>query len=323
MNHPKIHIDYPGDDQPWTDHKGRPYFPTRELIQAVNASLLLGRPLLVMGEPGCGKTSLAGAVLNELNRMAKSATPPQAPWKSREWHVKSSQRARDGLYTYDLVGRLRDSQLLANNAIRDEERREELMARTPKDYIKLNALGKAFEADSPTVLLVDEIDKADRDFPNDLLLELDEKRFRIEELSEEEDQDVFVEAKSQLMTIITSNNERELPEPFLRRCVFFYIEFPKREILDRIVRVHLKGAKDQVIKDVLDRFEALRTKMALARGNGENVKPVSTSELIDWAKVLRQYSDDEIIEKLKGQIPYSEVLVKRWDDHLRFIAKHS
>lgn len=321
MSLPQIRIEHPGPDNHWTDHKGRPYFPTEELVQAVNASLLLGRPLLVMGEPGCGKTSLAGAVLNELNRIAEGSDHPN--WDFREWHVKSSQRARDGLYTYDLVGRLRDSQLLANNAIQDEDRKHELLNRTPKDYIKLNALGKAFQADLPTVLLVDEIDKADRDFPNDLLLELDEKRFRIEELSEEGGEEVFVEAKSPLMTIITSNNERELPEPFLRRCVFFYIEFPGPALLERIVRVHLKGATDGVVDTVLSRFLTLRKKMINARNLGENVKAASTSELIDWAKVLRTYPNDEILEQLKGKIPYSEVLVKRWQDHQRFIAKDS
>ena len=319
MSLPQIRIEHPGPDNHWTDHKGRPYFPTKGLVQAVNASLLLGRPLLVMGEPGCGKTSLAGAVLNELNRIAEGSDHPN--WDFREWHVKSSQRARDGLYTYDLVGRLRDSQLLANNAIQDEDRKHELLNRTPKDYIKLNALGKAFQADLPTVLLVDEIDKADRDFPNDLLLELDEKRFRIEELSEEGGAEVFVEARSPLMTIITSNNERELPEPFLRRCVFFYIEFPGPALLERIVRVHLKGATDDVVDTVLSRFLTLRKKMINARNLGENVKAASTSELIDWAKVLRTYPNDEILEQLKGKIPYSEVLVKRWQDHQRFIAK--
>ncbi len=321
MSQPQIYLEHPGPDQHWTDHKGRPYFPTEALVQAVNAALLLGRPLLVMGEPGCGKTSLAGAVLHELNRISKDKNQPT--WDFREWHVKSSQRARDGLYTYDLVGRLRDSQLLANNAIQDEEKREEMLNRTPKDYIKLNALGKAFQAESPTVLLVDEIDKADRDFPNDLLLELDEKRFRIEELSEEEGEEVFVEAKSPVITIITSNNERELPEPFLRRCVFFYIEFPGPDLLERIVRVHLEGASDEVVSEVLDQFTILRKKMTKAREIGENVKPASTSELIDWAKVLRTHSDDEILKQLDGKIPYAEVLVKRWQDHQRFIAKKS
>jgi len=314
-------LQHPGASNHWLDHKGRPYFPSHELVQAVNAALLLERPLLVMGEPGCGKTSLAGAVHHELNRIAQDGKTDA--WSFREWHVKSTQNARDGLYHYDLVGRLRDSQLLANNAIRDENKREEMLNRTPADYIKLNALGRAFQADSPTVLLIDEIDKADRDFPNDLLLELDEKRFRIEELSEEEDQEVFIEAKSQMLTLITSNSERELPEPFLRRCIFFYIEFPQADLLKRILTTHLDQFGEGVIEEIKNQFLSLRKEMVAARDLGETVKPPSTSELIDWAKVLKQFPSDEILAKLDGKIPYSEVLVKRWEDHRRFIATKS
>lgn len=318
MSEATQHIEHPGPSKHWTDHKGRPYFPSEELVQAVNAALLLERPLLVMGEPGCGKTSLAGSVHHELNRLASKED--NANWSFREWHVKSTQNARDGLYNYDLVGRLRDSQLLANNAIRDEEKRTEMLNRTPKDYIKLNALGRAFQAKSPTVLLIDEIDKADRDFPNDLLLELDEKRFRIEELSDD-DQDVFIEAQSKMLTLITSNSERELPEPFLRRCIFFYIEFPQPVLLKRILSSHLDDHSPAVVERVLERFLELRKEMVIARDQGETVKPPSTSELIDWAKVLRQFKEDDILSQLEGQIPFSEVLVKRWEDHRRFIAR--
>lgn len=302
MSDLKKRLHMPKEGKKWTDHKGDAYLPDRYLVQAANVALQLKRPLLLMGEPGSGKTRFAGAVANELD------------WNFQDWYVKSTQTAKNALYTYDLVGRLRDGQLLANNAIRDEEKRKEVMDKQPKDYVEMRDLGTALTADKPTVLLIDEIDKADRDFPNDLLLELDEKRFIIEETGEE------MVSTQELLIIITSNNERELPEPFLRRCIFFHINFPDPAMLRRILQVHMPQHPSKVMNAILKRFSELRGEMVEARNQGEPVKPPSTSELIDWAKVLRNHEDDDILKALDGKIPYAEVLVKRWEDHRKFIS---
>lgn len=303
MSKLKPRLKMPEGEQGWTDHKGDSYLPDKTLVQAADVALQLERPLLLMGEPGSGKTRFAGAVANELG------------WAFREWYVKSTQTARDALYTYDLVGRLRDGQLLANNVIREEKEREALLSKKPEDYVELKELGLALTAKEPAVLLIDEIDKADRDFPNDLLLELDEGRFVVEETGEK------MGSKQDLLVVITSNNERELPEPFLRRCVFYHIGFPGPELLHRILKVHMPKHSDEVLERVLTRFGELRNEMVKAREEGEPVKPPSTSELIDWAKVLRQHPNDKVLNELKGKIPYAEVLVKRWEDHRRFINK--
>ena len=225
------------------------YLTNVALEAAVNAALALERPLLVRGEPGTGKTLLAEAVAEAL----------PAPLIS--WNVKSTTRAQDGLYVYDTVQRLYDSRF-GDGDIRDIRR-----------YIKLGPLGLAVSAPERVVLLIDEIDKADLEFPNDLLHELDRMRFTIAETGDE------IAAKQRPVVIITSNNEKELPDAFLRRCFFHYIKFPDKETMTRIVDVHFPGLKKALLKEALEVFFELREVPGLKK------KP-STSELLDWLKLL-------------------------------------
>ncbi|MEM6914158.1 MAG: MoxR family ATPase [Pseudomonadota bacterium] len=228
---------------------GKDYIATDDLKVAVNAALTLERPLLIKGEPGTGKTVLAQEI----------ATAIDAPLL--EWHVKSTTKAQQGLYEYDAVARLRDSQL-------GEEK-----ARDVKNYIKRGKLWEAFSAPKRPVLLIDEIDKADIEFPNDLLQELDRMEFFVYETGE------TVKADIRPVVIITSNNEKELPDAFLRRCFFHYIKFPDAETMTEIVDVHFPGIKKRLVADALKIFYELREVPGLKK------KP-STSELLDWLKLL-------------------------------------
>ena len=225
------------------------YVATDDLKVAVNAAITLERPLLVKGEPGTGKTVLALEIAKSLN----------APLI--EWHVKSTTKALQGLYEYDAVSRLRDSQL-GDERVRDI-----------RNYIKRGKLWDAFVADERPVLLIDEIDKADIEFPNDLLLELDRMEFFVYETGE------TVKARHRPIVFITSNNEKELPDAFLRRCFFHYIRFPDHETMERIVNVHFPGIKKQLLKEALDSFYQVRELPGIKK------KP-STSELLDWLKLL-------------------------------------
>ncbi|UWQ40004.1 MoxR family ATPase [Leisingera aquaemixtae] len=225
------------------------YVATDDLKVAVNAAVTLERPLLVKGEPGTGKTELAKQVAEALGlRMI-------------EWNVKSTTRAQQGLYEYDAVSRLRDSQL-------GDERVHDV-----KNYIRKGKLWEAFDADEKVVLLIDEIDKADIEFPNDLLQELDKMEFHVYETGE------TVKAKHRPIMIITSNNEKELPDAFLRRCFFHYIRFPDAETMKKIVEVHHPGIKDALLTAALTQFYEIRETQGLKK------KP-STSEVIDWLKLL-------------------------------------
>ncbi|MEX5596944.1 AAA family ATPase [Pseudophaeobacter sp. C1-32P7] len=225
------------------------YVATDDLKVAVNAAVTLERPLLVKGEPGTGKTELAKQVADALGlRMI-------------EWNVKSTTRAQQGLYEYDAVSRLRDSQL-------GDERVHDV-----KNYIKKGKLWEAFEADEKVVLLIDEIDKADIEFPNDLLQELDKMEFHVYETGE------TIRAKQRPIMIITSNNEKELPDAFLRRCFFHYIRFPDAETMKQIVEVHHPGIKESLLTTALTQFYEIRDTAGLKK------KP-STSEVIDWLKLL-------------------------------------
>ena len=227
----------------------RDYVATEDLTVAVNAAITLERPLLVKGEPGTGKTELA-------RQVAASLDLPIL-----EWHVKSTTRAQQGLYEYDAVSRLRDSQL-------GDARVHDIA-----NYIKRGKLWEAFAADRRIVLLIDEIDKADIEFPNDLLQELDRMEFFVYETGE------TVRAKHRPIVIITSNNEKELPDAFLRRCFFHYIRFPDAETMERIVRVHFPDIKRDLLRAALTRFYEIREAPGLKK------KP-STSEVLDWLRLL-------------------------------------
>ena len=225
------------------------YVATDDLMMAVNASITLQRPLLVKGEPGTGKTQLALEVARALGRPLL------------QWHVKSTAKAQQGLYEYDAVSRLRDSQL-GDGRVHDIA-----------NYIKRGPVWEAFVSEQPAVLLIDEIDKADIEFPNDLLRELDRMEFYVYETQQ------LVQARHRPAILITSNNEKELPDAFLRRCFFHYIRFPDREIMERIVEVHHPGVKKALLEKALTVFFEIREVPGLKK------KP-STSELLDWLKLL-------------------------------------
>ena len=225
------------------------YVATQDLMLAVNASITLTRPLLVKGEPGTGKTMLAEEVARAIGRPLV------------QWHIKSTTKAQQGLYEYDAVSRLRDSQL-GDSHVGDIAH-----------YIKRGVLWEAFESESPAVVLIDEVDKADIEFPNDLLRELDRMEFYVYETQK------TIRARHRPLVVITSNNEKELPDAFLRRCFFHYIRFPDRETMTRIVDVHFPGLKKSLLKEALEVFFELRDVPGLKK------KP-STSELLDWLKLL-------------------------------------
>ena len=258
------------------------YIATRDLTVAVNAAITLERPLLVKGEPGTGKTMLAFEVAEALGK------------KLLTWHVKSTTTAQQGLYEYDAVARLRDSQL-------GDERVNDI-----SNYIKKGKLWEAFESPEQAVLLIDEIDKADIEFPNDLLLELDKMEFYCYELAR------TVRALKRVIVIITSNNEKELPDAFLRRCFFHYIAFPDRETLEEIVRVHYPDLERKLLDNALALFYSVR------EIDGLKKKP-STSELIDWIKLLAagkisagELGETDLSESLP---PYSGALLKNERDY--------
>ncbi|MFG6106832.1 MoxR family ATPase [Leptothoe sp. EHU-05/26/07-4] len=283
-----------------------PYFPEPELVEIVNLAIYLGRPLLLKGEPGCGKTQLARSVAYELGLPLES------------WYIKSTSRARDGLYIYDAVGRLRDAQLAASDRLTTSELQR---VSDPAVYVRWGPLGRAFQNAQRTIVLIDEIDKADIDFPNDLLLELDEQRFFVEEL-EVAGEAREVRSKHAPIVLITSNDEKDLPDAFLRRCLFHYVKFPPQEQLMKIVQAHLtvssQAVSPQLVEVATQRFCELRQAM---QDQGKIGKKISTSELIDWVRVLNQYSTDESIAMLDGKLPYAGVLLKNWDDHIRYLKQ--
>mgnify|MGYP003627254926 FL=1 len=237
------------------------YVATDDLMTAVNAAIALQRPLLIKGEPGTGKTLLAMEVAEALNM----------PFF--EWHIKSTTKANHGLYEYDAVSRLRDSQL-------GDDRVQDI-----NNYIKRGMLWEAFACEEQAVLLIDEIDKADIEFPNDLLRELDRMEFYVYETRE------TVKAVNRPVVIITSNNEKELPDAFLRRCFFHYIRFPDEETMAKIVEVHFPDIKKNLLKEAMEVFFSIRDV------NGIKKKP-STSELLDWIKLL--LAEDIDPETLRG-----------------------
>ncbi len=251
------------------------YIADPALLAAVNASIALGRPLLVKGEPGTGKTVLARHIAAALGKTLIT------------WNVKSTSKAREGLYEYDVVQRLNDARF-------DDRDVADI-----RSYIRWGPLGRAFRSDEQVILLIDEIDKADIEFPNDLLQELDEMKFDVVETGDQ------VEAKHRPIVLITSNSEKELPDAFLRRCVFHYIAFPERSLMSAIINVHFPSIEKTLLEATLYRFYWLR-------GLEELRKKPSTSELLDWIAVLIRGGID--VEAIKAELPFLGALVKQERD---------
>ena len=251
------------------------YVASEDLMNTVNIAMTLQKPLLIKGEPGTGKTMLAQAVAEALGK------------KLIIWNVKSTTKAQDGLYVYDVVQRLYDSQF-GNDAVDDIAK-----------YIKLGKLGEACQADEQVVLLIDEVDKADLEFPNDLLWELDQMEFYIPETKE------TVRAKQRPIVIITSNAEKELPDAFLRRCVFHYIEFPDQQQVGAVLRVHFDKLDEELVRQALAAFYWVRDLRGIEK------KP-STSELVDWLRAMVAGGVDP--DHITREIPFAGVLLKKDKD---------
>ena len=251
------------------------YVASEELLRAANIAMVLEKPLLIKGEPGTGKTMLAEAISQALGK------------KLIIWNIKSTTKAQDGLYVYDVVQRLYDSQF-GGQGVDDIEK-----------YVKLGKLGEAFTNEEQVILLIDEIDKADLEFPNDLLWELDRMEFHIPETGR------TVKANHRPIVIITSNAEKELPDAFLRRCVFHYIEFPDKELMADIVRVHYPDISEKLLTQVLEAFYKIRNLPQIKK------KP-STSEIIDWIQALQHGGVD--VGRVVKEVPYLGVLLKKNED---------
>src|SRR4051794_10550296 len=261
---------------PFRRFTGTPTYLTNDALEAaVNAALALERPLLVRGEPGTGKTLLAEAIAESLGA------------ELIHWPVKSTTRAQDGLYVYDTVQRLYDSRF-GDGDVKDIRR-----------YIKKGPVGRAFSAEERVILLIDEVDKADLEFPNDLLHELDRMRFVVSETGDE------IVAKERPVVVITSNNEKELPDAFLRRCVFHFIDFPDVELMKRIVRVHHPRIEEELVDQAVVAFYELRELPRLR-------KRPSTSELVDWIAVLKRAGIGE--KRFIRELPFLGVLLKKEQD---------
>ncbi len=253
----------------------REYVASEELMNAVNIAMALEKPLLIKGEPGTGKTMLAEAIAKSMDK------------ELLIWSIKSTTKATEGLYTYDTVQRLYDSQF------------GEAGVDDIANYIRLGKMGEAFTAEKQVVLLIDEIDKADLEFPNDLLWELDKMEFYIRETKE------TVTAKERPIVVITSNAEKELPDAFLRRCIFHYIEFPGPALMEKIVHTHFEDLDEHLLQEALDAFYMIRG-MKLIR------KKPSTSELIDWLRALILGGIDP--DRIRTEIPFAGVLLKKDED---------
>jgi MoxR-like ATPase len=313
----------PGERDSITGRLRTPYIPSPDLVEAVRLAVQLERPLLLKGEPGCGKTRLAEAVAYELEL-------PYEPW-----YIKSVSQARDGLYTYDAVRRLRDAQLAAARS-GARARRHRQMVDDPHNYIRYEQLGRAFLNSQRTVVLIDEIDKADIDFPNDLLQELDELQFQVLETGD------WIATKQPPIVFITSNDEKELSDAFLRRCLFYYIDFPDDKQMEKIVAAHfpertaqeVQSAQEQVITAAVSRFYTLRQRMVKDRGGAG--KKLSTSELLDWlsAMIGRPAAPEALkpgasqLGEMLGKVhktdwlPFPSVLMKSLEDWKSYVPQY-
>ncbi|MBQ7563394.1 MAG: MoxR family ATPase [Lachnospiraceae bacterium] len=251
------------------------YVASEELMSAVNVAIALQKPLLIKGEPGTGKTMLAQAISDSLGK------------KLIVWNIKSTTKAQDGLYMYDTIQRLYDGQF-GEEGVDDIAR-----------YIKLGKLGEAFSSEEQVVLLIDEIDKADLEFPNDLLWELDQMEFYIHETKE------TIRAKHRPIVIITSNAEKELPDAFLRRCIFHYIAFPDKELMTEIVKTHFESVEENLLENALNAFYEIRELREIKK------KP-STSELVDWIRALKLGGIPA--EKIEKELPFVGTIIKKDED---------
>ena len=251
------------------------YVASQQLMASVNVAIALQKPLLIKGEPGTGKTMLAQAVAKSLDKQLII------------WNIKSTTKAQDGLYMYDTIQRLYDGQF-GEEGVDDISR-----------YIKLGKLGEAFESEKQVILLIDEIDKADLEFPNDLLWELDQMEFYIHETKR------TVKAKHRPIVIITSNAEKELPDAFLRRCIFHYIDFPDEALMEEIVKTHYPNVEENLLKNAMDVFYQIRSLKDIRK------KP-STSELIDWINALQIGGIPA--DRIKSELPFVGVIVKKDED---------
>jgi MoxR-like ATPase len=306
----------PKVDEIVQERKFDPYLPSDDLIEAVNLAIKLKRPLLLEGEPGCGKTRLADAIAYEFTqKYTKNSEANQTFWPYHIWNVKSVGRARDGLYTFDAVLRLRDAQMMGSNFDKiseiDPEEAEKIKERLSRksEYLTLGPFGKALleDEDHRSILLIDEIDKADSDFPNDLLSELDRMGFDVPEINQP-----FQRAKAEPIIIITSNQERPLPEPFLRRCLYFYVKFPDNELLSKILERRFgkrPNVEDEVTKQTLEKVAEIRELLEGKPGS----KPPGTSEIIELLEALLQSPQKpplDIVNNLGLELPYLGILLK-------------
>ncbi len=319
-------LEYTGQKQPpsggiWNEQVNRklyPYYPDEGLKEAVNLAIQLNRPLLLEGEPGCGKSELARAVFYEFSQRSEEN------WHFRLWNIQSTSKAQDGFYTYDYIGRLQAAQLAQIN-VKDNQSEPS----HPDDYLEYGSLGHAFlehgENDNikaRNIVLIDEIDKADTDFPNDLLLAIEDQCYEIKDvrprrwLKANKDQPPII--------FITSNQEKELPNAFLRRCLYHYVEFPKPEDLINIINGRFPQPPEELVNAAIKRFSNLRDDMN--NNKEESEKKVSTSELIDWFQVLNLHVRNEnkeideknlktlLTELNKNALPYSSTLLKTQKD---------
>jgi MoxR-like ATPase len=313
----KYEYKYTGKIQPGENDRSRgimPYMPDGKLVKAVELAINLGRPLLLQGEPGCGKTQLAYHLAYELAR--RNNLPEGEDWPLEAWPVQSISKAQDGMYKYDAIGRLSNAQL----AYLKQEKSKPL-----KEFIDFGVLGKAIrdmdesgvKQDKRVIVLIDEIDKADIDFPNDLLWVLDKREFQITELGGSEDGWLRSNRDREPIIIITSNREKELPGPFLRRCFYHFINFPEPTELQKILAAHVPELAESLQGKVVEMFWKVRQNMADRTLPG---KLISTSELIDWAKALKIFNtEEEIEEKLAAmekdllETPHQNTLFKTED----------